>query len=203
MKKESSGELNLPEEKAGAVNLGDKVFRLVHRFTNLLALFGGQIAAWSLVSLVILSVVEITGRRVFIWSTGCSEEVSGYLLVSITYMAIAYVFIKGGHLTVEVVTGKLGPMGRKGFDLFRGVVGLTFCGLIAWYGLVTTMDSFRLGSRSPGNLHAPLAYTHILVPIGMTILGLVMLVYLIGAIKSSVISEKRTAQSDSAKGGQQ
>ena len=199
MKKEGSGGLNLPEEKAGEVGLGDKVLRLARRSPNMIALFGAHVAMWSLVSLVLLSVVEVIGRRFFTWSTGCSEEISGYLLVSVTYMAAAYVFIKGGHLAVEMVTGRVGPRGRKDFDLFRAIVALAFCATITWYGSITTMDSFRLGIRSSGNLHAPLAFTHILVPIGMGILSLVMLAYLIGAIKSSATSEKRTAKSHSRK----
>jgi len=123
--------------------------------------------------------------------------------VSITYMAAAYVFIKGGHLAVEVVIGRAGPRWGKGLNLLRAIVALAFCVMITWYGLMLAINSFRLDIHSSGNLHVPVAPVQILVAIGMGILSLVILAYLIEAIKSSATSEKRIAQSDSAKGGQQ
>lgn len=201
MKTEGSGWLKRREEKAGEVGFWDKVLRLPRLSLNVLVLVGASVAAFSLLSLVALSSIEVIGRRFFRFSTGFSEEVSGYLLVSVTFMALAYVFVKERHLAVEAVIGKVGPRGKKGLNIFRAIVALAFCVMITWYGSLLVLGSLHIGSRSGGVLRVPLFAPHSLIPIGMGILSLVILVYLIGAIKSSATSEKRTAKSHFTKGG--
>jgi len=60
MKTEYLGWLNRREEKAGEVGFGDKALRLAGRSLNVLASVGAHVAAFSLLSLALLSNIEVS-----------------------------------------------------------------------------------------------------------------------------------------------
>lgn len=153
--------------------------RSVNFVLNLLVSGTGWIAAASVVIMVSLIGVDIIGRRFFNHPTGISEEVSAYLLVAVTFLGAAYTFVKGGHLSVRAVLEKLPAWGQRVMNIFSGIVGVGVCATATWYSSQLVMDSIRINSHSSTPLNTPLVIPHLLIPLGMGILGLAILAHTI------------------------
>jgi TRAP-type C4-dicarboxylate transport system permease small subunit len=83
-------------------------------------------------------------------------DISGFLLATSSFMALAYTLTRGGHIRVTLVLSLAGERFRHAADLFC----LALCGAIGagatYYMASLTEQSFRFGDKSPGILAIPI-----------------------------------------------
>lgn len=100
------------------------------------------------------------------------DELVGYLLVGLVMLAAGSALIRGEHIAVDLLTGRLGPGGRRVSDV-AGLVAVLAVGVALLIGgWQTAAFSTFLGIRSTGYLDMPIQYPQALIPLGGGLLAL-------------------------------
>ena len=138
------------------------------------------ICLWAMAALI---VVDITGRRLLGRSTHVADELSGYFLVVITFVAAAYTLMRGRHIAVTAVIGALPAKARKRLAIANSILALAFTVILVWYSLKLPIISFRGGVIAWTTLETPMFIPESIVPVGLFILALATLAHAIRLIK--------------------
>ena len=91
------------------------------------------LAALVTIIMMLHVVADVVGKQFFntpIWGT--LETVSGYYMVIVVFLPLAYVARTEGHIIVELFTRNLPPRKLARLDGAIGIVTLLFMGLFTW-----------------------------------------------------------------------
>src|SRR5512146_579046 len=128
------------------------LLRLTRRVAHLAL---GLSAAPLLASLAVI-VYGVVRRYVFNTPVAWTDELVGYLLVASVMLAAADALLGGEHISVDIVTERLGARARRIAYLF-GLVAVAASGILLMVeGLGMVRFSRQVGLRSNGDLAVPL-----------------------------------------------
>ena len=105
-------------------------------------------AAFSLVSMLLLVNVEVLGRYVFGFSTFISDEYGAYLFVGCTFFGFAYSLHHGSFLQVNLVLQRLSPRYFSYLGLAAALLGLGLSLILAYETALLTYGSYVFRSRT-------------------------------------------------------
>lgn len=150
----------------------EHVFSMIGYFSGLILLVTG-----------LLILIEVFTRYGLRHPFTISDEYSGYGMVAIAYMGLAYTFNKGGHIRITFVVQAL-P--RKVSNWLR-VITLTIA--FVWVGLASVIsigyvkDSFERGMKSITPLLTPLGWPRLALPIGFSFLGIALIIEIFKTVR--------------------
>lgn len=121
----------------------------------------------ALLGMVGIGAIEIIARSLFNRSTYMSDEVSGYLLIVVTFMALGSCNLHGSFSRVEVIIDRLPSRAATFLQIMFDFLGLFFGSLLFWKLTTFEMASFRSGSVSPTLLAIPLWVPQLAMAVGM------------------------------------
>jgi len=122
-----------------------------------------------------LLAVDVIGRYVFDRPTLISYEITGYLLVGITFLALAYGLREGSHVKVTILVDYLPASLRKWLALIMDSVALIFIIVLMWKSIDLVRLSLETGTLSMTFLATPMWIPQLIVPIGLGMLVLEVL----------------------------
>jgi TRAP-type C4-dicarboxylate transport system permease small subunit len=113
-----------------------------------------------------------------------ADELSGYLLVAISFLGLSYAWKERGHIRIRVLISRLPIRVAKWIRLITltGITLFTPVLIKALYDLVAY--SWESGERSYTTLRIPLKWPQMFMIIGAAIFFILILSELIKAIKS-------------------
>ena len=164
---------------SGPVSAGP-VFDLLDRIT-------GFVAALGLSCMVVLVCLESTLRAAFNLSLGFSEEVTGYLVVLLTFLGAARALRSEALFRVEFLFDLFPARVRRVLVVVYSVLSLAICVVIGWKGALLVVSSLQRGKFAPTVLETPLWIPQLLLPVGFALLG----VFLIEKIILSCHDERK------------
>ncbi|MBE3089031.1 MAG: TRAP transporter small permease, partial [Actinobacteria bacterium] len=88
--------------------------------------------------LVIILFGQVVSRYIFNFPMMWSEEIGRYLFIWIAYLGSAQVFIKGEHLSVDVLSSKLISPYNSYLKLITHIIIIIFLFFVFLYGLKYT-----------------------------------------------------------------
>ncbi len=146
-------------------------------FLDWLYRISGALAALCILTIGVVVILQVTLNivsRLRIFETSLTipsyADISGYLLASASFLALAYALTRGGHIRVTLVLSLAGPRLRLIADLFS----LALCGLISaaavYFMANLTYESYRFGDKSPGILAIPIWIAQLPLTAGLAIL---------------------------------
>lgn len=99
-----------------------------------------------------------------------NEIVSGYYMVLIAFLPLAWVEKRNGMVSVEFIDFLLGPEARRQSDIFVGLFGTLIYGILAWVAWGTAVRSFNSGTFVDAlGLAVPIWPTYFLPPLGFVL----------------------------------
>ena len=162
-----------------AANLMDK------RLSPLTAI-AGNIGAGVIAVMMLLTVSDVVGRRVFNQPVYGAYELSEYMLVIVAFFTVAHCQFLRGHIRIDLVVSRIR---QRSQDVVNSIMYvfflLTFC-VLAWRLCLYAIEEWQSGLTS-ALLGIP-AFPFIFVSaVGCTLLSLVVLMHLLlflaGALK--------------------
>ena len=93
-------------------------------------------------------------------------EISSYLMLYITFLGTAWLQRKGGHVEVDLFTGRLKPRTRGAFRTVTSLGGAVVGFVLAWKGCLVTVDYFQRDVTVIGILDTPQFLLIGIIPIG-------------------------------------
>jgi TRAP-type C4-dicarboxylate transport system permease small subunit len=122
-----------------------------------------------------LVTVEVLSRDLFNRSTLIADEMSGYLLVALTFLGLAPTLRGGGFIRIDTYHARLRGGGRVALDLAIHLLGLGYAVLLDWYLWQLALDAWRLGTTSIQISRTPLWIPQACMAVGGSLLVLDLL----------------------------
>lgn len=113
-------------------------------------LVGRWLGVAALVILTVIVAAEILARSLFNYSMEFIEELSGFLLVAITFLAVADSFSSGKFMRVDVLHSKLTARRRDALDRVQAALAGLFCTGLCFYAASLVKSSYANGVVSTG-----------------------------------------------------
>ncbi|HLW12473.1 MAG TPA: TRAP transporter small permease [Casimicrobiaceae bacterium] len=165
----------------------DAIERLIRR----LARIGLGLSAAALLASLATIVYAVVRRYVFNAPVAWTDELVGYLLVASVMLATADALFGGEHISVDIVTEKLAPRGKRVAFLFGLAAVAATAVLLIVEGVGMVRFSNMVGLRSNGDLALPLWIPQALVPIGALLLLLAALAAFVDAWRGKAVPPER------------
>jgi TRAP-type C4-dicarboxylate transport system permease small subunit len=138
-----------------------------------LYLYSGYLAAFCMVSIFAITMLQIVGRAVGFNPRGLTDY-AGYFMAASAFLGMAYTFAKGGHVRIELF---LGMMGRfrifaEWFSFLATSVVVTWLAFYAWSEIYW---SFALNDISTNQDATPLWIPQLSMGLGLTIFAIAVI----------------------------
>ncbi len=106
-----------------------------------LASLAGLLLLCIVVSIWMSIALRMLNIQVPLWSVQFSE----YSLLWITFLGGPWLLRKNQHVSVDIITRRLGIHKLSIVHIIHGLLGLIICGVLAWYSGVIVLNDFRRG----------------------------------------------------------
>ena len=123
-----------------------------------------------MLAMVALITTEIVSRTFFDFSLEISDEVSGYLLVAITFLGVSASMRSGVMFRVEFVINLLPPIGKTTAMLVLYLLSLGFAAVLDYQLIRLVISSYERAVVANTLLATPQYLPQLIMPIGMTLL---------------------------------
>jgi TRAP-type C4-dicarboxylate transport system permease small subunit len=105
---------------------GDETQRGISSYIERLAGFSGVLASYAVMVLIGFLTVNVIMRYMFRKPFPFTEEVTGYLLIFIVFIGLAYTMKVGAHVVTDVFVSRIPPQAREALKIPRNILGLIF-----------------------------------------------------------------------------
>ncbi len=111
-----------------------------------------------------------------------------YALLWITFLGTAWVLGRDRHISIDLVTSRLKPRMRIIFDIAHSLVGCGVCGVLCWFGFVTTWSMFQRGVTDVQVIDVAKYQVILIIPLGFFLLALQYLRKIVTGFSSLKVS---------------
>lgn len=112
------------------------------------------------------------------------EEYSGYLLVAVTFLGLAYTLRSGGHISVDILVSRLHPRVTQMLRVATPIAALAFLGVLTWSSWRLVREGYLLGTTSISVYRTPLYPIYAIMALGFTLIGIQAVIEIAKAFRS-------------------
>ena len=141
--------------------------------------YSGYLSSLLFISIGFIISFEVIARYVFNAPTIWVNEISRFLQIWATYLALMYSFHKKDFIRITFVYDRLGEEGKKLLDFISFIVMIIFGSVVVYYGWVIAYDSLERGRTSSTILDIPAFWTELAIPLCFSFLVLRILLEII------------------------
>ena len=134
-------------------------------YYNKIVQYSGYLASALFITLGFFVSFEVIARYVFNSPTIWVNEVSRFLQIWATYLALTYSFHKKDFIRITVIYDKLNESGKKVLDFISFIFILIFSSFVVYYGWLIAYDSLKVGRTSSTILDVPSFLTEFAIPL--------------------------------------
>ena len=154
---------------------------MIARLAGVAALLAG----FATLAIVLLISYDVAMRYFFDRPQIFVDEVASFLEVLVVFGGAAYTFQAGGHVRVDLLTGRLRPSLRGWLRVLTLVLGIVFLALVVWVTTQSGITAWRYGRVSAVMLY-PLWLPMLLIPAGLVLMTLAMLGTLVRQVRTAL-----------------
>ncbi len=133
---------------------------------------------------MLLIIFEIFLRSIFGVSTLVSSEFSGYLLVGIVAMGLAYTLKHEAHIRITLIWDNLPFNWKNRLDILVGSSSVLITCFIIYHALILVYKTQQRGVTADTMVQTPLWIPQTAIPIGFILLLLQLLNFVLRRIRS-------------------
>lgn len=140
------------------------------RLLERLSLAGGYLAGGVVFALTVLIAAGVFSRRVLAAPLLAVDELSGYGLLAVVFLGLAYTMRAEGHIRADVLLAHVPPRVRAGLDRLATVLALGFALALLGGAWAMVSEYYARGTLSFKYLQVPLWIPAVLLPAGTLLL---------------------------------
>ncbi|WP_027858610.1 TRAP transporter small permease [Marinobacterium jannaschii] len=134
-----------------------------------------KIEAWVLMAAILIMMLNSNanafGRYFFNQSVFFAEELNQFLIVSVTFIGMAYAVRKGRNIRMTAFYDMLGQRGRKALTLLITSTTAALMFYLSWQAVLYVQELQQLNRLSPA-LQFPVYIVYSIIPLGFFMAGL-------------------------------
>lgn len=157
----------------------------LHSIGQLIAKIGAWLSAVMLGTMVVLMVTEMIARGVFSSSIYIVEDVVGYGTAAILFLSLAYTFVTGGHIRVNILLDSVPPKIRYLFEIICTLAGGFAISYLTWFISAKVLRNFIRNVTSTGMYKIPLWIPGLIIAVGLVMLLVVLAIHLVSLLAGS------------------
>ena len=127
--------------------------------------YSGYLASALFIAIGFIVSYEVIMRYLFNSPTIWVNEVSRFLQIWATYLALTYSFHKKDFIRITVIYDRLNENGKKLLDFISFVFIIIFSSFVVYYGWLIAYDSLKVGRTSSTILDVPSFLTELAIPL--------------------------------------
>ena len=127
--------------------------------------YSGYLASALFISIGFIVSYEVIMRYLFNSPTIWVNEVSRFLQIWATYLALTYSFHKQDFIRITVIYDRLNETGKKILDFISFIFIIIFSCFVVYYGWLIAYDSLKVGRTSSTILDVPSFLTELAIPL--------------------------------------
>ena len=127
--------------------------------------YSGYLASALFISIGFIVSYEVIMRYLFNSPTIWVNEVSRFLQIWATYLALTYSFHKKDFIRITVIYDRLNETGKKILDFISFIFIIIFSCFVVYYGWLIAYDSLKVGRTSSTILDVPSFLTELAIPL--------------------------------------
>ena len=140
-------------------------------------------AGFGAVVMMLLIFIAVVMRYVFKHPFTFTEEVTGYLVLFVVFMGLAYTLVTDGHIRTDLLLKHLPPSARRAADVLSGLVALVWSVVLLVSVGRRAFDYWVDGTRSFTGLKTPLWIPSLFMVLGTVLLVGQLLVWVVDAVR--------------------
>ena len=134
-------------------------------YYNKLVKYSGYLASALFIAIGFIVSYEVIMRYLFNSPTIWVNEVSRFLQIWATYLALTYSFHKNDFIRITVIYDRLNENGKKILDFISFIFILIFSSFVVYFGWLIAYDSLKVGRTSSTILDVPSFLTELAIPL--------------------------------------
>jgi TRAP-type C4-dicarboxylate transport system permease small subunit len=139
--------------------------------------------SWATCILIMfLFVVDIFMRFFFNKPLPATWEISEVCMPIIVFLPFAYTLTRGGHVRVSLVTDRLSPRIRFGFEIISNSISFIICAMLTYWAWGHFWSSFVINEEMLAAIKVPWWVGKMAMPIGMGFFAIRFLIQIIGSL---------------------
>ncbi len=140
--------------------------RFLDRLLTGMAALAGLLLLFITFSISYSIFTRALGLKSPVWTVQFNE----YSLLWMTFLGTAWVLSRRKHVAVDIITGRLGPTGRRIADILHSLAGTGVCGVLCWYSSLITLNLFQRGVTDVQAVDIPKSLVLMVIPAGFLVL---------------------------------
>lgn len=146
--------------------------------------YTGHAASFLFIIIAFIIVLEVFLRYIFNSPTIWVEEMSRFLQIWATYLALTFSFHHNDLIRITFVYDRLNNHGKKILDIISFIAIIIFSAIVVYYGWLITADSWVQNRTSATMLSIPKVLTEVAIPISFGLLMIRVFLELIKYLKN-------------------
>ncbi|MGS1096869.1 TRAP transporter small permease (plasmid) [Aquamicrobium terrae] len=142
--------------------------RLFDRLLDVTAVLASVI----LMVMMLATVAKIAIRATFNIGILGIDQISGIMMVYMTFLGAAWVLRSEGHVMVDLLTASVGPRTQRALNILSSLIGAAVCFAMTYYASKAIGLSLRRGVVVAAELEIPRAVSLFAIPVGCVLLGI-------------------------------
>ncbi|MBN9249028.1 MAG: TRAP transporter small permease [Mesorhizobium sp.] len=134
--------------------------------------FFAVVAGVLLVVMMLATVLKVALRAFFNHGILGIDQISGTMMVYITFLGAAWVLRRDGHVSVDIVIGNLRPNVQRIVMFVSSLIGAAVCFVITWFATQAVLLSLQRGILIAAEIEIPRAVNLWVIPLGCLLLGI-------------------------------
>ena len=155
-------------------------------YYNKLVKYSGYLASALFIAIGFIVSYEVIMRYLFNSPTIWVNEVSRFLQIWATYLALTYSFHKQDFIRITVIYDRLNENGKKILDFISFIFILIFSSFVVYFGWLIAYDSLKVGRTSSTILDVPSFLTELAIPLCFAFLVLRVILEVITYIRNFI-----------------
>ena len=131
---------------------------------------GGALAGGLLVAVMLMVCIKVFFRYVLGEGLIGIDQITGTLLIYITFFGAAWVLRREEHVTIDFLVARLDPVLRRRLNVLTSVICAAICLILTVYGTVEVISSWQRGILIPAEIEMPRAINLAVIPLGALML---------------------------------
>ena len=160
-------------------------YRKIGNVIEFMSYATGFIAGWMIIGAGVLMMSELVTRYVLRRPLIIADELSGYAMVGIGLLGLAFTFQQKSHIRITFLTSVLPPKVSKCVRLLTLGVAAIWVAIASKSSLSLVQSSFQRGIRSITLLMTPLAWPQMAIALGFIVLLLMIILNIAKTINNS------------------
>ncbi len=156
--------------------------KLIHVF--------GAVGAILILTIMILTTLDVIGRYILGSPLKGSVEISEILFLSAVYLGLSYTHLFREHVGVDLLVSRFSQKTRLVLETIMLLLALLTYGVLAWRGAGAFWTSLETGEYRWGLISIPLWPARLMIPLGVSVLCLKFIAEIVRDIRKFLAEKK-------------